>query len=341
MRRQFLDLLADIGFLGSGLTDRQDRKGRNRNAREMREALYRYSSHAGDLELLRAVLAAGMYPNVVLVQQKKNRAMFRTREDGKVDLHPASVNAKEKYFPSAWLVYNDKVKSSGIFVRASTMVSDYALLLFGGQDRDVRRRQRVDAVRLRPVHRPAGHHRAGARAPAPARPPAAREGRCGVASSATAAKKWARGAHAGSGVMWVGAGRGTGRRAGAAVAAKGFYGAPHRPPPAPGRPGARAGAAGAAWVSEAPRIGRPPAGALRVRPAHHRGAALTRGRRRPGASRASALAAPRPGASRPGRRAAAAAGTRTAAATGAASSSRTRRRWPACSGSCRRRPRPR
>ena len=133
MRRQFLDLLADIGFLGSGLTDRQDRKGRNRNAREMREALYRYSSHAGDLELLRAVLAAGMYPNVVLVQQKKNRAMFRTWEDGKVDLHPASVNAKEKYFPSAWLVYNDKVKSSGIFVRASTMVSDYALLLFGGK----------------------------------------------------------------------------------------------------------------------------------------------------------------------------------------------------------------
>jgi ATP-dependent RNA helicase DHX36 len=35
-------------------------------------------------------------------------------------------------FPSRWLVYNQKVKSSDIFIRDSSCVSDYALLLFGG-----------------------------------------------------------------------------------------------------------------------------------------------------------------------------------------------------------------
>ena len=35
-------------------------------------------------------------------------------------------------FPWRWLVYSQKVKSSDIFIRDSSCVSDYALLLFGG-----------------------------------------------------------------------------------------------------------------------------------------------------------------------------------------------------------------
>ena len=42
----------------------------------------------------------------------------------------ACVGARS--FPSRWLVYNQKVKSSDIFIRDSSCVSDYALLLFGG-----------------------------------------------------------------------------------------------------------------------------------------------------------------------------------------------------------------
>ena len=128
MRRQFLDLLADMGFLGSDFSSR----GGKPNTRSLKSALAGYSHHVEDLELLRAVLCAGMVPNVVMIQRKKNRVAYRTREDGKVDLHPSSVNAKEKYFPDNWLVYHDKVKSSGIFIRGSTNVSDYAMLLFGG-----------------------------------------------------------------------------------------------------------------------------------------------------------------------------------------------------------------
>ena len=34
-------------------------------------------------------------------------------------------------------MYSDKVKSSGIFIRANTMVSHFALILFGGVIADV------------------------------------------------------------------------------------------------------------------------------------------------------------------------------------------------------------
>ena len=37
-----------------------------------------------------------------------------TREDGKVAFHPKSVNAKEERFPAKFLIYNTKVKSTGV-----------------------------------------------------------------------------------------------------------------------------------------------------------------------------------------------------------------------------------
>ncbi len=46
--------------------------------------------------------------------------------------HPSSVNARVNSFPQPWLVYSEKVKTTGIYVRDSTNLSDYALLMFGG-----------------------------------------------------------------------------------------------------------------------------------------------------------------------------------------------------------------
>lgn len=61
----------------------------------------------------------------------KREAKWHTLQDGKVKPHPSSVNSFVAAFPSRWLVYNDKVKSSDIFIRDSSCISDYALLLFG------------------------------------------------------------------------------------------------------------------------------------------------------------------------------------------------------------------
>lgn len=114
MRNQFLELLSDIGFVD---------KSRGANA---------YNEYSGDLEMLCAILCAGLYPNVVQCKRRGKRTAFYTREVGKVDIHPASVNAGVHLFPLPYMVYSEKVKTSSIYIRDSTNISDYALLFFGG-----------------------------------------------------------------------------------------------------------------------------------------------------------------------------------------------------------------
>lgn len=85
-----------------------------------------------------------MFPNAVKVGlaleskgrggKKRVRVGFRTKSDGRVVLHPSSVNSDEKQFLSQWLVYHDKVKSSQVFIRDSSMVHPIALICFSGKD---------------------------------------------------------------------------------------------------------------------------------------------------------------------------------------------------------------
>ncbi|KAK2655365.1 hypothetical protein Ddye_008417 [Dipteronia dyeriana] len=114
MRNQFLDLLSDIGFVD---------KSKGASA---------YNHHSHDLEMVCATLCAGLYPNVVQCKRRGKRTALYTKEVGKVDIHPASVNAGIHIFPLPYLVYSEKVKTASIYVRDSTNISEYALLLFGG-----------------------------------------------------------------------------------------------------------------------------------------------------------------------------------------------------------------
>lgn len=91
-----------------------------------------YSQFGNDLEMISAVLCAGLYPNVIQCKRRGKRTFFHSKDVGKVDLHPSSVNAGTYLFPLPYMVYSEKVKTTGIFVRDSTNISDYALLLFGG-----------------------------------------------------------------------------------------------------------------------------------------------------------------------------------------------------------------
>ncbi|GAB2253881.1 hypothetical protein Droror1_Dr00021690 [Drosera rotundifolia] len=114
MQKQFIDLLSDIGFV--------DRS----------KGLEVYDQYSNDMEMVCAILCAGMYPNVVQCKRRGKRTAFFTKEVGKVDIHPSSVNAGVYLFPLPYMVYSEKVKTSGIYIRDSTNISDYALLLFGG-----------------------------------------------------------------------------------------------------------------------------------------------------------------------------------------------------------------
>lgn len=114
MRTQFLNLLSDIGFVDKS------------------KGVQAYNQHSHDLEMVCAILCAGLYPNVVQCKRRGHRTAFYTKEAGKVDIHPSSVNAGVHSFPLPYLVYSEKVKTTSIYIRDSTNISDYALLLFGG-----------------------------------------------------------------------------------------------------------------------------------------------------------------------------------------------------------------
>ena len=55
-----------------------------------------------------------------------------TQSDGKVCIHPKSVNVEETQFNHSWLVYHLKMRTSSIFLYDCTEVSPFSLLFFGG-----------------------------------------------------------------------------------------------------------------------------------------------------------------------------------------------------------------
>lgn len=106
-----------------------------------------YSGHA---RLVKSALAAGLYPQVlrvdhptatftkvsggaVEIEGEAHRVKFFDKDRGRVFLHPSSVNFSCGKFESGWLVYSELVQTSKVFVRETTMVPVYALILFGGE----------------------------------------------------------------------------------------------------------------------------------------------------------------------------------------------------------------
>ncbi|XP_071068134.1 ATP-dependent RNA helicase DHX30 isoform X4 [Dasypus novemcinctus] len=94
-------------------------------------------------ELVKGVLMAGLYPNLIQVRQgkvtrqgkfKPNSVTYRTKS-GNVLLHKSTINREATQLRSRWLTYFMAVKSSGsVFVRDSSQVHPLAVLLLTDGD---------------------------------------------------------------------------------------------------------------------------------------------------------------------------------------------------------------
>lgn len=148
IKHQYLELLIDSGFVPADLSSRRQNKKID-NINELSGLTM--NSNGENYRLLAALLCAALYPNVVKVltpeksftmtaggamprQPNASELKFKTNQDGYVNLHPASVNSKVGHFASPFLVYQEKVKTSRIFVRDCTMVGLLPLVLFSGRD---------------------------------------------------------------------------------------------------------------------------------------------------------------------------------------------------------------
>ncbi|KAL3670265.1 hypothetical protein V7S43_004578 [Phytophthora oleae] len=137
LKHQYLQQLDNIGFYESSSADN-------------------LNGNADAPRIIKAALCAGLYANVAqvvypeqkyfqaahgVVEEDHNAKQIRyfvrsTIEAGqreRVFLHPSSCNFSQNHYDSPWLLYTELVQTSKIFVRESTMVNPYALLLFGGQ----------------------------------------------------------------------------------------------------------------------------------------------------------------------------------------------------------------
>ncbi|PXF43282.1 putative ATP-dependent RNA helicase DHX57 [Gracilariopsis chorda] len=136
-RRKLANALKDIGFCGRQVdtrgwerTDQFNKNGRNHR-------------------ILRAVICAALYPNIVRIDLPPTKyrevaggsipinhnskdLKLRTKNSARVFLHPESTNFHIGNYETRWLAYYEKVHTSKLFIRDSTMVSPYAILLFGG-----------------------------------------------------------------------------------------------------------------------------------------------------------------------------------------------------------------
>ncbi|KAL4711140.1 hypothetical protein ACJJTC_009511 [Scirpophaga incertulas] len=145
IKHQLLGLLASIGFV-------PDMPALRRKMwKDSVESLTgeELNANGNNDRLLSAILCAALYPNVVKVltpeksfhmqaggavprQPNPEELKFKTKSDGFVALHPSSVNASSGYFTSPYLVYQEKVKTSRVFIRECSMVPQLPLVLFSG-----------------------------------------------------------------------------------------------------------------------------------------------------------------------------------------------------------------
>ncbi|XP_074944556.1 putative ATP-dependent RNA helicase DHX57 isoform X1 [Phalacrocorax aristotelis] len=150
LKRQFTELLSDIGFVKEGLRARDIEKKWSQGGDGVLDATgEEANSNAENIKLISAMLCAALYPNVVQVkkpegkyqktstgavkmQPKAEELKFITKSDGYVHIHPSSVNYQTRHFESPYLVYHEKIKTSRVFIRDCSMVSVYPLVLLGG-----------------------------------------------------------------------------------------------------------------------------------------------------------------------------------------------------------------
>ncbi|XP_015601854.1 ATP-dependent RNA helicase DHX36 isoform X2 [Cephus cinctus] len=123
MKRQFALHLSEMKFLDSG--DPNDQRS-NRNS--------------NNLALVKAIVCAGLYPNIARTKSsghhhhhhktaRNHSVKIWTPEDGPVKLHPSSINDKGGPFPSPYMTYFTKQRSTAIFLHDTTCISPIALLL--------------------------------------------------------------------------------------------------------------------------------------------------------------------------------------------------------------------
>lgn len=138
LRKQFREILKSAGF-AHALSYAKEKTMTREEKEAMRKAPGGDDANSADLKIVKAILCAGLYPNIAHLRPIFDTSggitstRIVTRDGEEVFIHPSSILAKMKKFPGNFLVFHDRVKTSRIFLRDVTVISNYSALLFGGK----------------------------------------------------------------------------------------------------------------------------------------------------------------------------------------------------------------
>lgn len=131
LRKQYAKLLIDIGFLPKSF--RMDRY--LTTSKEPSEGNVP-NNNITNMHMMKAVLCAGLYPNIIVASRDQKNPIgscpFQSRKGYNVYLHPSTVSFSDEKLDSNYCCYHEIVKTTKVYVRDCTPVSEFALLLFGG-----------------------------------------------------------------------------------------------------------------------------------------------------------------------------------------------------------------
>lgn len=127
--------LSNIVLLKKQLENDMKKIGFARSSNDCR--LNGSQNQESDLHLIRAVIAAGLYPNIVIAPRSLSgktagEVAFRGQKKGAIYLHPGTIAWKAKQLVSQYCCYHEIFKTSKVYIRDCTAVSKFSILLFGG-----------------------------------------------------------------------------------------------------------------------------------------------------------------------------------------------------------------
>uniref|UniRef100_A0A2P2MK97 RNA helicase n=2 Tax=Rhizophora mucronata TaxID=61149 RepID=A0A2P2MK97_RHIMU len=148
MRIQFGKQLADIGLItlpSNYQIVAQNTENLDSWLSERSQSFNRYSHQVA---IVKAILCAGLYPNVAATEQGIASATLNSiKQSGSCDIksrpiwydgrrevhvHPSSINSSSKALQHPFLVFLEKVETNKVFLRDTTIVSPFPILFFGG-----------------------------------------------------------------------------------------------------------------------------------------------------------------------------------------------------------------
>jgi len=139
MAAQFWDQLAAQGLLPrlKGIRDHDEKAQARADA----------NRNSDNVELLKAVLCAGLFPNVLKATNatgpNSKGGLLLHQHKQKVEIHPSSFNRGLQRIDSGWLVFHEKVATGKIFVHDCTAVTSLDLFLFGAEPQVLHAQHRV------------------------------------------------------------------------------------------------------------------------------------------------------------------------------------------------------